>query len=112
MNKTEARFCTSSEGIAAYLLWNSVYPDKWSEMANGPALLYFKDRDYNGIMLRYWKGLSIPICEFNECVVAIRRIFKTGEIDPDELLEMWDEIYDIRADYKNHGQLDLLGSDE
>jgi hypothetical protein len=108
MNNTEARFCTSSEGIAAYLLWHSIYPDKWAELAPGPTLLYFKDKDYNGIMLRYWKGIAIPLCEFNECVVTIQRVFKTGDINTDWFFDMWDEIYDIRADYENKGQLDLL----
>ena len=108
MNKTEARFSTSSEGIAAYLLWHSVYPDKWAELAVGPVLMYYTNKDYNGIMLKYWKGFGIPVCEFNECLVVSKRIFTTGLIEEDWFFDMWDEIYDIRSDYKNRGQLVLL----
>jgi len=112
MNKTEARFCTDSPSIAAYLLWHSIYPDKWAEMAIGPTLLYFKDKDYNGIMVKYWKGFSVPLCEFSECMVAIQRVFTTGDIELDWFMDMWDEIYDIRSDYKNQGQLDLLAEED
>jgi hypothetical protein len=104
----ESKFCTSSEGIAAYMIWHSIYPDKWAELAPGPTLLYFKDKDYNGIMLKYWKGIVVPACELVECLVVSKRIFKTGEINTDWFFDMWDEIYDIRADYKNQGQLSLV----
>jgi len=85
-----------------------VYPDKWAELAVGPVLMYYANKDYGGIMLKYWKGFSIPVCEFNECLVVSKRIFTTGLIEGDWFFDMWDEIYDIRSDYKNRGQLVLL----
>lgn len=109
MNKDEARFSTSSEAIVAYLLWNSVYPSKFAELSNIPALLYYVDKDYGNIMRKYWKGLSIPLVEYGECLVISKRMFKYMEIDNDWFTEMWDEIYDIRSDYRNKGQLTLEG---
>lgn len=96
----EAKFCTDSEGLTAYLLWHSVYPDRFTEIKLGPALLYFKEKNYNKLLLKYWKGMSIPICEYNECLVVSKRIFKEEKIDYDWFMDMWDEIYDIRSDYK------------
>lgn len=104
----EARFSTSSEGITAYMLWHSVYPTKWAELAPIPTLLYFKKKDYDGIMLQYWKGVMIPACELMECLVVSKRMFDTRLIEPDWFFDMWDEIYDIRSDYKNQGQLSLV----
>lgn len=108
MNSTEAKFCTSSIGIGAYLLWNSIYPDKLAEFSPGPTLLYFSEKDYDGIMVKYWKGIQIPICEYNECLVTVQRVLTEGQVQSDWFFEMWDEIYDIRSDYKNRGQLELL----
>lgn len=100
MNKTEAKFSTSSEGIAAYLLWNSIYPDRIAELTPGTTLLYFQDKDYSSLMLKYWKGVKIPMCEVNECLVTAKRIFKSNSIDTDWFFDMWDEILDMREDYK------------
>jgi hypothetical protein len=108
MNKTEARFCTSSQGIGAYLLWHSIYPDRVAELSPLPTLLYFGEKDYDGVMLKYWKGVVIPACEFGECLATIQRVLKEGQVDTDWFFDMWDEIYDIRSDYKNRGQLELL----
>lgn len=108
----EAKFCTSSEGMTSYLLWHSVYPDKFAEFSSGPVLLFFKDKDYNGIIYNYWKGRAIPICELSECLVVARRIFREKRIDNDWFFDMWDEIYDIRGDYKNQGNLSLLEEDD
>ena len=112
MNKTEARFSTSSEGIASFMIWHSVYPDRLAELSTGPVLLFFKDKDYNGIIYKYWKGHPIPICELAECLNVVQRIFRLGTIDNDWFFDMWDEIYDIRGDYKDQGNLRLLEEDD
>lgn len=112
MNGTEAKFSTSSEGIASFMVWHSVYPDKFAELSTGPVLLFYKDKDYNGIMYKYWKGHAIPMCELSECLVVVRRIFELGEIDNDWFFDMWDEIYDIRGDYKDQGNLSLLEDED
>ena len=97
--RTPAKFCTSSEGEVAYLLWHGIYPDKFADDALMPTLLYFSNKDYNGVMLKYWKGMSIPICEFSECLVVAQRMFDHSQIDCEWFIDMWDEIYDIRSDY-------------
>jgi hypothetical protein len=108
MNKTEARFCTSSGGIASYFLWHSVYPERIAEYNDTPTLLYFKERDYNKFMVEYWQGKVIPICELAECLMVTNRIMREREIDPEWFIDMWDEIYDIRTDYAGKGQLTFM----
>lgn len=104
----EARFCTSSESVSAYLLWNSIYPDKLAELSPIPTLLYFSEKDYDGVMQKYWKGIRIPLCEFSECLVVSKRMLKEGVVVQDWFFDMWDEIYDIRSDYINYGNLELF----
>lgn len=111
MNKTEARFSTSSEGIASFLVWHSIYPEKLAEFSTDPVLLFYKDKDYDGIIYKYWKGEAIPICEMAECLNVVERIFRLGRIEMDWFFDMWDEIYDIRGDYKDQGNLRLLEED-
>lgn len=108
MNKTEAKFCTSSCGIVAYLLWHAVYPDRIAEYNTTPTLLYFKDKNYNKFMVEYWQGKVIPICELSECIMVTHRICKERFIDPEWFIDMWDEIYDIRTDYVHKGQLTFM----
>jgi len=94
------------------MLWHSVYPDKLAELSTGPVLLFFKDKDYNGIIYKYWKGEAIPMCEMAECLAVVQKIFRLGTIDNDWFFDMWDEIYDIRGDYKDQGNLSLLEEDD
>jgi len=111
VNKTEAKFSTSSEGVASFLIWNSIYPDRLAEFSSKPTLLFFKDKDYNGIMYKYWKGETAPMCEIAECLDVVKRIFREGKIELEWFFDMWDEIYDIRGDYKDQGNLRLLEDD-
>jgi len=108
MNKTEARFCTSSEGIAAFLLWHSVYPDRIAELREQPTLLYFKEKDYNNFMNQYWQGFQVPTCELSECLMVVKRICLELQIQQDWFFDMWDEIYDMRTDYKDKGQMSFI----
>jgi hypothetical protein len=94
------------------MIWHSVYPDRFEDLKTGPVLLFFKDKDYDGIIYKYWKGEAIPVCEMAECLGVVRRIYRTGTIDMDWFFDMWDEIYDIRGDYKNQGNLSLLEDED
>jgi hypothetical protein len=98
--KCPAKYCASSEGEVAYLLWHGIYPTKFAENSLIPTLLYFSHKPYHKVMLKYWKGMSIPICEFSECLVVAQRMFDHKRIDNDWFMDMWEEIYDIRSDYR------------
>lgn len=103
MNK-EAKYSTSSIGQIAYLMWKGVYPDDLTFPPH-TACVYYSEEDFGDLVSRYWKGATIPACEFSECIVVAKRIIENHEINKLWFESVREAIKEVRKDYL--GQLML-----
>lgn len=94
----EAKYTTSSIGQIAFLLWNEVYPE---ELTFEPftACLYFKNEDYGELIDKYWRGVSIPVCELSECINVAEKILRRQVIEEKWFEYMKEAIKEVREDY-------------
>lgn len=99
MNKTQAKFTTTSIPQVAFLLWKDIVPDDLECELSHHLFLYFRDDDYISIARRYWEGDYVPACEMGTCVSLVMDMIKRERIDREHIKEQLDAINDYRAWY-------------
>lgn len=110
MNKTEAKFTTTSKGQVAFLLWKDILPDSFESMHEYHLFLYYGEVDFGLVMQDYWKGEVVPACELGECVLLVDQMIQQGEVIKSVLKQELRQLRDYKEWYTQQVTMDdLLG---